>query len=45
MLRVLLLVQNYDWVWKQRGCVISSHFQQILLITSYVLVPCAVMEL
>ena len=38
MLPALLLVQNYDWVWQQRGCVISSHFQQISLITGYVLV-------
>ena len=37
MLRALTLVQNYDWVWQQRGCVISSHFQQISLITGYVL--------
>ena len=37
MLPALSLVQNYDWVWQQRGCVISSHFQQISLITGYVL--------
>ena len=37
MLRASSLVQNYDWVWQQRGCVISSHFQQISLITGYVL--------
>ena len=38
MLRVLWLVQNHDWVWQQRGCVISSHFQQISLVTGYVLI-------
>ena len=27
-----------DWVWQQRGCVTCSHFQQISLITGYVLV-------
>ena len=37
MLRVLWLVQNHDWAWQQRGCVISLHFQQISLITGYVL--------
>ena len=37
MLRVLWLVQYHDWVWQQRGCVISSHFQQISLIAGYVL--------